>query len=202
MHVRCDKVRRPLAREVATKAHNESPVSYASEDMYGLCAQPPSAPLQSITLWRVLPVSTGGPSWFGNRYVHGLVITFRSDPGEDFGRSVRVKLPPTTPRRLLPGGRFRSYEGPSHAKQILQCVEANARHPDQYGWIVHVMVGQVINFRRCCDQSCSMIKIDANGQGPGFGGLVNGNTRQQLSASLQRWRAMYRRLLYIADFTC
>jgi len=43
LHVRCDRVGRPLAREVATKAHNESPVSYASEDMYGLCAQPPSA---------------------------------------------------------------------------------------------------------------------------------------------------------------
>jgi hypothetical protein len=78
----------------------------------------------------------------------------------------------------------------------------NARQSHQHDWIVDVVIGHVVDVRRSCDEFCAIIKIDANSQRARFSGLMNGNTCQQLSANLELWSPVYRRILYVTKLTC
>ena len=75
----------------------------------------------------------------------------------------------------------------------------DARKPDEYHRILDIMIGEVINLRIGGDQRRPILESDANRKRIGLRRFVNGNTREQLAAKLQRRRSIGSALLHVGQ---
>jgi len=102
----------------------------------------------------------------------------------------------------LPDRRFRGHEAPRCAEQVSQRVLLDPGQSHQHGGIVRVVIGYVVHIRSTGKELRSLIEIDAHAQRPGLRGFVDRDTRQQLSANLERRRAVCRGLLHVRQLEC